>query len=433
MPDGNEAGMSILKQQILNLAQQHQWPGRLDTFAGMGVSIVLGRRDGYRFWDLDGREFMDFHINGGVYNLGHRNPELIQVLRDALDRVDIGNHHFPSVSGARLAEKLSRLSPGGKCQYVVFTSGASEANDVAVKSARAATGRRKIVAPEFAYHGRTIMSGALGEDTHARYFHSDYPDECIRVPFHDLKAMEAALKGRDVAAVIMETIPACYGFPPLADDWLPGVKRLCEQYGSLYIADEVQTGFGRTGKLWGVECWGVEPDILVTGKGTSGGLYPIAATLLSAKAGAWLKENGFGHVSTFGGAELGAAVSSVVLDRCNDPATLAHALRMAEYFVAGFRHIQQRHPFLLEIWSKGLVMGLKFNNRNGGAHMQKALYDHGVWTIYSPFDAAVLQWNPGLLVDTAYCDEALERFERAIAVAERLPDDRAPISFLRAS
>jgi len=251
--------------------------------------------------------------------------------------------------------------------------------------------RRKIAAPEFAYHGRTILSGALGEDSHARYFHSDYPDECIKVPFHDLDAMEDALKSRDVAAVMMETIPAAYGFPIIDDGYLPGVKRLCERYGSLYICDEVQTGFGRTGRLWGIECWGVEPDILVIGKGLSGGVYPIAATLLTAKTGHWLKENGFGHVSTFGGAEVGCLVASEVLDRCSDVVTLAKVTTIADYFVSGFRHIQERHPYLLEIRSKGLVMGLKFDNRNGAVHMQKALYDNGVWTIYSPFDAAVLQ------------------------------------------
>ena len=421
------------RKAILEKAYRHQFPGRIDTFAASGISIIMGRREGYRFWDLDGREFMDFHINGGVYNLGHRNPELIRVLREALDHHDIGNHHFASVPSVALAEKLVKLSPLGMCRYVVFTTGASEANDVAVKSARYATGRRRIVAPDIAYHGRTIMTGAIGDDSAARFFHSDYPDECVKVRYNDLDAMEAALKRKDVAAVLMETIPACLGFPQLDPGYLPGVKALCERYGTLYVADEVQTGFGRSGKLWGIENWNVAPDIMVIGKGTSGGLYPIAATLLSEQAGGWLKANGFGHVSTFGGSELGTIVSRRVLEICSDPKTLAHVKKIADYMVAGFRDIQQRHPYLLEIWSTGLVMGLRFDNRNGAVHMQKALYENGVWTIYSPYDSSALQWNPGLLIDNAYCDEALQKFETALRAAEKLPDDREPTSFLRVS
>lgn len=430
---GSAFDPAVDRQKILDLASAHVIPGRISSFADLGISIVMGKRAGYRFWDVDGREFMDFHINGGTFNLGHRNPELIRLLRESLDDLDMGNHHFPSVARARLGEKLSRLSPGGKCKYVVYTAGAGEANDVAVKSARAATGRRKIVAPEFAYHGRTILSGALGEDSHARYFRSDYPDECVKVPFLDLDALEAALRRRDVAAVMMETIPAAYGFPSVDDGYLPAVKRLCERYGSLYICDEVQTGFGRTGRLWGIECWNVEPDIMVIGKGMSGGLYPIAAALLSESAGRWLIENGWGHVSTFGGSEIGAALASHVVDRCSDPATLSHAVAMSDYLNAGFIDIQKRHPYLLEVRRKGLVMSVKLDHPNGAAHMMKTLYDNGVWTIYSPFDAAALQWNPGLLVDAAYCDEALERFERAVRAAESVAGSREPVSFLRAS
>lgn len=410
-------GTQEAKRRALQLSHDHVVPGRIDKFAEFGISLVMGTREGFRFRDMDGREYMDFHLNGGVFSLGHRNPDLIRVLREALDEFDIGNHHFPSAARADLAAKLCRLSPGGKAKYVVFCSGGSEANDVAVKSARFATGRRKIVALEVAYHGRTILSGALGEDSHARYFHGDYPGECIKVPFNDLPAMESALMNRDVAAVIMETIPATYGFPMLDDGYLPGVKRLCERYGSLYICDEVQTGLGRTGKLWGIECWSIEPDILVTAKGTSGGLYPIAATLLSERAGGWLKQNGWGHVSTFGGAEVGCVVLSRVLDMCNAPATLANATAISDYLYRGFAAIQQRHPWLVEIRRKGLVMGLGFDHPNGAVHMMKALYDNGIWAIFSSFDSSVLQWKPGLLVDQAYCDEALEKFERALPVA----------------
>src|SRR5690606_18880106 len=118
------------------------------------------------------------------------------------------------------------------------------------------------------------------------------PGEFAHVPFNDLDAMAAALRGDDVAAVVLETIPATLGFPLPADGYLPGVKALCERHGALYVADEVQTGLGRTGRWWGVDHFGVRPDVLVTGKGLSGGIYPIAAALLGERAAGWLQSDG---------------------------------------------------------------------------------------------------------------------------------------------
>lgn len=401
------------KRRTLELTKEFVAPDRVVTFQKMGVPLVIGERDGYRFWDIDGHELMDFHLNGGTYNVGHRNPEVVQTMIDAVESLDIGNHHFPSEARALLAEKLARLTPGD-LHYTVFASGGSEAVDIAIKSARYATGRRKIVSIEAGYHGRTGLSGAAGDDAAARYFYSDHPDEFLKVPFDDFDAMEQALAGRDVAAVMMETIPATYGFPIPSADYLPGVRALCEEYGTLYIADEVQTGLGRTGHLWGVEAWGVEPDILVTAKGLSGGMYPIAATIISKQAGGWLIDNGWGHVSTFGGSEIGCCVASKVLDICSTPEALQNAKRISEYLGSGLESIRIRNPYLTEVRCKGLVMGLKFDHPNGGVRMMSALYEKGIWAIFAAFDTSVLQFKPGLLIDEAFCDEALDRFESAI-------------------
>jgi acetylornithine/succinyldiaminopimelate/putrescine aminotransferase len=414
------AHVSSDKARVLRSAYDHVVPGRVQGFHDLGVDLVMGKREGYRFWDMDGQEYLDFHLNGGMFTLGHRNPELLSVLRQSLECLDIGNHHFPSQARAELAELLIRLAPG-KMQYVVFATGGSEAIDVAIKSARRATGRRKIVSLDIAYHGRTGLSGATGDDATAVFFNSDSPQDFIKVPFDDVGAVERALSTEDVAAVIIETIPATYGFIAPSEDYLPRVKALCERFGTLYVADEVQTGLGRTGNLWAVSHWGVEPDILVTAKGFSGGLYPIAATVLSAAAGDWLAENGWGHVSGFGGAEVGCALARRVLEICSNTENLAHARRISDYFAAGFDDIQQRHPYLRKVHRLGLVMGLEFDSPRGGVDMMKALYDIGLWAIFAGFNSSILQVKPGFLVDTRYCDEALERFQDAIRVAERQP------------
>jgi putrescine aminotransferase len=417
------ADSSPEKAHVLRAAYARVIPGRVLSFHELGVDLVMGRREGYRFWDLDGREFMDFHLNGGVFTLGHRNPELVAILRQSLETLDIGNHHFPSVARAQLAEAIARVTPGN-LQYTVFTSGGSEANDVAIKAARYATKRRKIVALENAYHGRTGLSGAAGADAAAIYFKSDSPD-FIKVPPEDLDAMERVLAREDIAGVMIETIPAVAGFVPFGPDYIPGVKALCERYGSLYIADEVQSGFGRTGKMWAISLWNVEPDILVMAKGMSGGLYPMGAAVLSPSAGAWLADNGWGHVSTGGAGEVGCAVAQRTLEICSDPKNLQHALEISDYLVSGLRRIQERHPFLRAIHRRGLVMGLEFDNPRGGVDMMKALYERGLWAIFAGFNSSILQFKPGMLVDRLYCDSALQRVEDAIQVAERQPKGRA--------
>ncbi|MCC6764269.1 MAG: aspartate aminotransferase family protein [Deltaproteobacteria bacterium] len=406
------------KRRARELCREYLMPARVAAWENLGVPLVIGRREGYRIWDLDGHELFDLHLNGGTYNLGHRHPELVATLRADLETLDVGNHHFPSEARGELAEKLARLTPGD-LHYSVFVPSGSEANDLAIRVARRATGRRKIVALEEAFHGRAGLGAAAGRDDMARYFLSDDPSEFLTVPFDDLDAMDRVLAPGDVAGVLMETLPATYGFPVPSDGYLAGVKALCERYGTLYVADEVQTGLGRTGDLWGVEGFGVDPDLLVTGKGLSGGLYPIAAVVMTRRAGAWLGEQGWGYVSTFGGAELGCRVASRVLDLCSDPAVLAGVRRTAERVAAGLADLRARHPFLVGVRQRGVVIGLETASELGGMQLSRALYPRGVWAMFSGFAPSVLQFKVGLLVDDAYCDELLARLDLALGDVER--------------
>jgi len=216
--------------------------------------------------------------------------------------------------------------------------------------------------------------------------------------------------------VIMETIPATYGFPLPADGYIEGVRELCRKYGALYIADEVQTGLGRTGNLWGVDTFGIVPDILVTGKGLSGSIYPISAAVIAKKWGGWLTDNGFGHVSTFGGAEPGCHVASRVLDICSDPALLASVRKHAAILGEGLADLKDRYAFLMKIRQCGLVIGLKYDDPLGAVSMCKALYDNGVWAMIAGFDYSVMQCKPWLLLDRPLIDDILARFEKALKV-----------------
>ncbi|MGH2872306.1 MAG: aspartate aminotransferase family protein [Solirubrobacteraceae bacterium] len=402
----------IDKQQVLELTRRYVAPHRVQVWDAFGTQLVIGRREGYRVWDLDGRELIDLHLNGGTFNLGHRNPEVVEALVTAAAELDIGNHHFASVARAQLAEDLARLTPG-ELTYSVFCASGSEANDVAIKTARHATGRRRIVGLAAGYHGRTGLSGAAGEDTAARYFLSD-SDDFITVPFAELDALEAALRGGDVAAVILETVPATYGFPVVPEGYLQGVRALCDRYGALYIADEVQTGLGRSGSLWGVEHFGVQPDVLVVGKGLSGGIYPIAAAVIAARAAGWLHEYGWGHVSTFGGSEIGCRVAQTVLEMTTRPSVTANISQLIARFRDGLVRVAEREPYLVEIRQTGLIIGLRVDHPDGAVYLQQELYEQGVWAIASGFDQSVLQFKPGLLMDLQTADDVLARLERAL-------------------
>lgn len=401
------------KQDLLESAAKHLYPGRISKFREGGIDFVPGERIGYRYRDVNGRELFDLHLNGGVFNLGHRNPDLIAVMQDAMAHWDIGNHHLVSAPKVALAEALINACPGDM-RYVVLTASASEANDVAIKSARRATGRRKVVAIDAAYHGRTGLSGAAGDDEVAKYFGSDIPADFVKVPYNDLVAMERALLGNDVALVMMETIPATCGFPMPAAGYMQGVKALCERHGTMFLADEVQTGLGRSGKAWAIEHFDVEPDMLVTGKGLSGGLYPMSALVLTEACGRWLADYGWGHVSTFGGSDLGCHVALAALEMSTRQETLDNVNARASYLRQGLEALRARFPFFTAIRQLGLIFGLEFRDRNYGYGMMKAFYENGIWAFISGLDERVMQFKPGLLVDQAYCDELLVRVENAL-------------------
>lgn len=408
------------KKKSLDRCLTHWNPSRTNAWREMGIDIMIGKREGYYFWDLDGKKYMNLHLNGGTFNLGHRNPEMIETLKEAMEEFDIGNHHFGAVARGYLAEKLVRTATKGM-QYAIFSSCGGEAVDVAIKSVRYATKRRKIVSLIKCYHGHTGLALGAGDDIFKEKFLSGPGDDSyIQVPMNDIEAMEKALKTEEVAGVIIETIPATYGFPLPAPGYLKAVKKLCEKYGSLYIADEVQTGLMRTGKLWGISHEGVDPDVIVTGKGLSGGIYPIAATIMTKEAGKWVEEFGRGHTGTFGGSELGCIVGGKVIDIVTRPSTVENVHFLAEYLKKGLDHVKEKYPdFFLSYTQRGIIFGLRFQTENGGIHAMKAMCDHGIWAIYARFDPQVVQFKPGLLCTKEYCDELLEKFEASIKDARK--------------
>ncbi len=406
------------KEQIISRFAKHVSSGKADFFKSVGLDFVFGRREGPYVWDAtSGKRLINCHCNGGVFNLGHSNPKIIAALTKSLTELDIGNHHLVSEQRGILAEKLAETMPGD-ISYTVFGVGGGEAIDCAIKLARGYTKKLKIISAGGGYHGHTGFALATGDEEFREPFGPN-PPGFMQIPFNDRDALVNALDG-DTAAVIFETIPATYGMPLPDPDFFAFTHERCREKGALFIIDEVQTGLGRTGKLWGIEHFDVVPDIVVIGKGLSGGIYPMSATCFRAKYESFFHEHPFIHVSTFGGAEVGCPVALAVLEESRRPEFLQNVNNLADIFQKEFEKLREKHPeILVRLRQLGLMMGIEMVNDSCGPIMSKTCYDNGVLSIYANNDKRISQILPPLIIDEATAHEIIEGVDRALGETKK--------------
>ncbi len=404
-------GEPMNKEKIMELYARFVAPGKVEMYKKYDIALVQHKRRGVFLYDISGKRYINCHCNGGVFNLGHRNKKIMDAIKKAMQRYDIGNHHLISKPKAMLAQKLAATMPAGLNQVVYGVSG-GEAIDTAIKIARAVTGRPQIISAIGGYHGHTGFALATGDEKFKKPFEPLAPG-FLQVPFNDVTAMEAAID-EHTAAVILETIPATLGIVVPDKDYFKNVAQLCYAKGALLILDEVQTGFGRTGKLWGFEHFDVVPDIVVLGKGMSGGIYPITATIYKEDYAFFFKENPFIHISTFGGSEIGCFASLAVLDMC-DSSFLNHVNQIADYFSKELNALSSQYP-KASFWVRGLglMMGLAFNDEMTALFMVKLLFDNGVYVVYSGNDPKVIQFLPPLIITHREADLVIAAIEKSL-------------------
>ncbi len=290
---------------------------------------------------------------------------------------------------------------------VVFGVSGGEAIDVAIKAARGATGRSTVVSVEGGYHGHTGLAMAAGDPAFRDPFGPNLPG-FVQVPYNDLDAMEAAVDG-ETAAVILEAIPATLGMPIPDPGYFAGIREICDRHGARLLVDEVQTGLGRTGKWWGIQHEDVVPDALITGKGLSGGIYPITATLLTKELHEVLdsETNPFVHISTYGGAELGCIAARAVLDVVGEPGFLEHVNLLSERFAS------ELAPLPFELRRRGLFMGLRFGSEPEALGALLRILQQGVFCFPAGNDRSVLQFLPPLILSDDEAGDLIERMKKA--------------------
>ena len=400
------------QQELLQDFASYVSPQKVAAYRLIGWDFVPGRREGVRVWDWEGRRsWIDCRSAGGVFNLGHRPAAIIEALRRGLEETDVGDHMLASAYRARLAARLAALTPGD-LQYTTFGASGGEAIDFAIKLARGYTGRPGVISAMKGYHGHTGMALAATDEYGERW--GPLAPGFRRVPFGDFDSLAAAAT-EDVAAVIMETIPATAGFTIPPADWYPRLRQFCDERDIILILDEVQAGLGRTGRLWAFQEWGITPDIMVLGKGMSAATYPLSAAIYRARMQSFFDQDAFSHLSSAGGSDLGCITALAMLDVLTAPGFLEHVNAMGERFTAGFSALQKTHPAVFKGWNqRGLMMGLIFASADCGPRMSRALASRGVIAVFSGFNRQILQLMPPLVIQPAEVDEVLRALDGAM-------------------
>ncbi len=403
-----------IKERILKEFAHYINPSRVRILKSAGLDLVEGKRQGPYVWDITGTKYIDCMTGAGSFNVGRRNPQMIRALSKALKEYDIGGFLFFSELKVELAKKLAEIAPGNNLNCVTYGCGGGEINDFAIKLARGYTLRPKIISAEKSYHGHTGFSlSGIGRDAYQKPFQPLMP-EFVRVPFGDLAAFEKIID-EQTAAVILEPVQGEGGIYIPPDEYFPGVRKLCDEKGALLIVDEIQTGWGRTGKMFGIENFGIVPDIMTVGKSLGGGIYPITAAIYKEELQDFLFANPFIHFSTFGGADLGCAVGLEVIRYIEKNKLAAHASQMGARFEKGFKKIREKYPQILsEYRQKGLMMGLQYTNESLGPRMSLELSKRGVIAVFSGNDPRVMRIMPSLVIQKDDVDFVLGAIESSM-------------------
>jgi acetylornithine/N-succinyldiaminopimelate aminotransferase len=391
-----------------------EWSARYHTPNYGRTPIVLVRGEGTRVWDSDGREYLDFTTGIAVTSLGHCHPVITGAIREAAATLLHVSNIFHTAPQVHLAKLLVEHSFADR---VFFCNSGAEANEAALKIARKyakerlATDRYEVIATNNSFHGRTLATvSATGQPKYHHGFEPLMPG-FKHVPYNDLRSMERAMDSH-TAAILVEPIQGEGGVNVPDDGYLPGLRKLCDDSGALLIFDEIQTGVGRTGRLWGYQHWGVEPDIMTVAKALANGI-PIGAMLCREDVASVLTAGS--HGSTFAGSAFVTSVALATLTTVIGDKLPERADHRGRELTEGVRELQKKLPVIQEVRGRGLLIGIELTKAAGP--VVDACRDAGLLVLTA--GEKVVRLAPPLIVESADCKRALEILGGALAAAAK--------------
>lgn len=397
-------------------------PSVARLFRFMGLATVEWEAQGAVLTDINGKDYIDCLGGYGVFSLGHRHPRVVEAVKAQLDKMPMSSKVLFDKPMADLAALIAEITPGD-LQYSFIVNSGTEAVEGALKLARLHTGRSKILATDNSFHGKTLGAlSATGRDLFRDPFRPLLAG-FSHVPFGDAAAM-AAVIDEDTAAVIVEPIQGEGGINVPPDDYLPKVRELCDKHGALLICDEVQTGLGRTGKMFAVDHCKVVPDILATAKALGGGVMPVGA--FTARPHVWEKyiTAPFLHTTTFGGNPLACAAGVAAIQVIQDEGLVDKAATTGAHFLAGLKKLATGYPEVIrEVRGRGLMIGVELMKEGIGGLLMSELINRGVLVAYTLNNPKVIRIEPPLIISIDQVDAVLAAFGQAVACAQDMIED----------
>jgi len=387
--------------------------------------------EGSTFQDLSGRTYIDCLGGYGIYSAGIRHPKILKAVADQLQRMPLSSQELLDPLRGALAELLGEITPGD-LQYSFFINNGTDAVEGAIKLARVFTGRTNFISSIRGFHGKSCGSlSLLGKWEYREPFLPLLPGIHF-VEFGDADAVieelyKADATGKGIAGVIMEPIQGEAGAVVPPDDFWPRIRKACDEYGALLIADEVQTGLGRTGKLFGVDHWNVVPDIMCLGKAIGGGVMPLSAFISTPKIWSVLETNPFIHSSTFGGNPLACAAGIAAINVTLEEDLSGQAERKGKYLLAQLIRLKMRYDRLLQrVGGKGLLLGMEFVNTEIGYKVVAGLFRRGILVAGTLTNSKVVRIEPALNIPDKLIQEVLGALEETLKeVDDATPDIKA--------
>lgn len=414
----NEQNQQIIEETRVKYKNYFN-PSLLRLLKFSGYDTVEHKGEGVYVYDITGRRFLDCAGGYGVFSLGHRHPKVIEAVKKQLDLMPLSSKVFLNKPLADLCERLAKITPGDLRYSFICNSGA-EAVEGAIKLTRLATEKKEIIAAIGAFHGKTMGSlSASGRKIYKEPFEPLLP-EFKHVEFNSITELQKSVS-KSTAAVLLEPIQGEGGIIIPSEDYLISVRELCSKHGILLIIDEIQSGLGRTGKMFAVDYYNITPDILLTAKALGGGVMPIGAITGTEIVWECFKKSPLIHTSTFGGNPLACAAANAAIDVILEDGLIDNSFKMGEYLQAGLNNIKNNYPEIVkDVRGRGLMVGVEMVQEGYAGAIIFEMAKRNVIGAYTLNLPRVIRFEPPIIINKSQTDECVSAFEAGAKKAKEM-------------